>query len=370
MASIRPRPRSDGTTAWGVRWRHNGTTRSLAFNDEQSARDFAHNVEAHGTDEALRILDIIDAGNRELTLTQWLTRHVESLTGIQQATRDRYTAYIAHDIAPTIGSLPLSAVTETSIGRWVADLEQSQSTGKTIQNKHAFLSQGLKAAVRAGRIDRNPCEGRRLPRTLRKEMVFLSRDEFAQVHAAIGGRQPWSDLAMWLVTTGMRFGEATALTPADINLDDGLCRITRSWKYSGGYQRTLGTTKTRRSDRTISLPPQTVDIARRRIDAGGEWLFTLSSGREVAPQDFHNRAWRKAREVLLDEQGEGKKPRVHDLRHTCASWMIAAGVPLVVVSRHLGHEDIQTTANTYSHVDQTSGRAAAAAIGALFAAAD
>ncbi|WP_288337878.1 site-specific integrase [uncultured Gordonia sp.] len=366
MASVQFRPLADGTKRWRVLWREAGKQRNLTFWDEDSAGDFARDIDLHGAEEALRIRGVIDAGGREVTLTQWLRAHVDSLTGIQQATRDRYLSYITHDIAPTIGVMPLSAVTEATIGRWVTDL--GDASGKTVQNKHAFLSQGLKAAVRAGKIDRNPCEGRRLPRTLRQEMVFLSRAEFDRVHAAIGGRQPWSDLALWLVTTGMRFGEATALRPGDIDLDEGLCRISRSWKYSGSYQRTLGTTKTRRSDRTISLPPQAVEVARRRSVTDHEWLFSLSSGREVGPQDFHNRAWRKAREVLLNDKGEGKKPRVHDLRHTCASWMIAAGVPLVVVSRHLGHEDIQTTANTYSHVDQTSGRAAAAAIGAMFTA--
>ncbi|MGC5249551.1 tyrosine-type recombinase/integrase [Gordonia sp. DT219] len=366
MASVQYRPLADGTKRWRVLWREAGKQRNLTFWDEDSADDFARDIDLHGAEEALRIRGVIDAGGREVTLAQWLRAHVDSLTGIQQATRDRYLSYITHDIAPTIGVMPLSAVTEATIGRWVTEL--GDASGKTVQNKHAFLSQGLKAAVRAGKIDRNPCEGRRLPRTLRQEMVFLSRAEFDRVHTAIGGRQPWSDLALWLVTTGMRFGEATALRPGDIDLDEGLCRISRSWKYSGSYQRTLGTTKTRRSDRTISLPPQAVDIARRRADTDHEWLFALSSGREVGPQDFHNRAWRKAREALLNDKGEGKKPRVHDLRHTCASWMIAAGVPLVVVSRHLGHEDIQTTANTYSHVDQTSGRAAAAAIGAMFTA--
>lgn len=58
-------------------------------------------------------------------------------------------------------------------------------------------------------------------------------------------------------------------------------------------------------------------------------------------------------------------PRVHDLRHTCASWMIGAGVPLVVVSRHLGHEDITTTANVYSHLDRRSFDDAAEAIGRM-----
>ena len=69
--------------------------------------------------------------------------------------------------------------------------------------------------------------------------------------------------------------------------------------------------------------------------------------------------------LLKKAQGLAKIPgnlRIHDLRHTCASWMIGAGVPLVVVSRHLGHESIETTASVYSHVDRRSFAEAVAAI--------
>ena len=58
--------------------------------------------------------------------------------------------------------------------------------------------------------------------------------------------------------------------------------------------------------------------------------------------------------------GLTKSPRVHDLRHTCASWMIAAGVPLPIIQQHLGHESIQTTIGVYGHLDR---RSAADAIG-------
>ncbi|MCF3939962.1 tyrosine-type recombinase/integrase [Gordonia tangerina] len=362
MASIQSRPLKDGTPRWRVLWREGKDQKNQTFWDLAAAEEFKTNLELHGPDEAYRVLDLVDTVGRELTLTQWLKRHTQELTGIQQATRDRYTSYIDHDIAPTIGTLPLSAVTEATIGRWVAGME-STSSGKTLQNKHAFLSGALKAAVRDGRIDRNPCDNRRLPRTLKTEMVFLSKAEFDQIHGAIK-RDLWKDLALWLVSTGMRFGEATALQPGDVDLAEGTCRISRSWKYSGGYKRVLGTTKTRRSDRTINLPPQAVEIAQRR--QGGEWLFHNLAGNPVGPQDFYNQAWGEARKVLLNEAGEGKKPRVHDLRHTCASWMIAAGVPLVVVSRHLGHEDITTTAQVYTHLDRDGFRQAADAIGKLF----
>ncbi len=131
----------------------------------------------------------------------------------------------------------------------------------------------------------------------------------------------------------MRFGEATALRAEDIDLDRAECRITRAWKHDTGRKRTIGPPKSKRSVRTISLPTQAVEVVKRRIadPTVDEVLFCNSAGTAATTQEFYNRAWLEARKVLAP-----RAPRVHDLRHTCASWMIGAGVPLVVVSRHLG----------------------------------
>lgn len=362
MASINSRTHKDGSTTHRVLWREGKKQRSLSFVDIDSAERFRVNIDRHGPAEALSILNVVDTSS-EPTLSQWLTEHVDGLTGVQEGTRKRYRGYIVRDL-DGLGHLPLSAVTPAAVGAWVQRMEDAEVAGKTIQNKHAFLSGGLKSAVMAGRIDSNPCAGLRLPRTIRDEMVMLTPGEWKKIHAAISN-PVLADLAEWLVSTGMRFGEATALTDAAIDMGEGTCRITQAWKESGTYGQVLGVPKSRRSVRTINLPENAVAIAKRR--AGGEWIFRNGRGNPIRRQDFHNRAWSRASRVLLAGGGVGRKPRVHDLRHTCASWMIGAGIPIVVVSRHLGHEDITTTVNTYSHVDRASGAAAAEAIGKLMA---
>ena len=87
---------------------------------------------------------------------------------MQPATLTRYRTYVARDIDPVFGSMPVSAVTETTIAKWVKQLGGS---GKTIANKHGFLSGALNAAVRAGVIASNPCQGRRLPHARVEETV-------------------------------------------------------------------------------------------------------------------------------------------------------------------------------------------------------
>jgi len=357
MASIRSRKAANGTVTHTVMWRQDGKQRGLTFVDIGSATVFKSNVERLGSEAALQIIGVTDSG--EITLREWLEDHVDNLPGIIEGTRKQYKRYIAHDLAE-MGRQPLASITEATVAKWLLSMENPESgkkpSGKTIQNKHAFLSGALKAAVRAGKIDRNPCAGQRIMRSEKREMVMLTKAEFDKVHAEID-RELWADLAMWLVSTGMRFSEATALAPTSVDLVDATCRVTRAWK-KGANGLELGPPKSRRSVRTINLPSQAVEIARRRMRDGGEYLFVNSAGSPVRQQNFFNEGWAPARKVL----GKDRVPRIHDLRHTCASWMISAGVPLVVVSRHLAHEDITTTANVYGHVDRESGAAAAAAI--------
>lgn len=81
-------------------------------------------------------------------------------------------------------------------------------------------------------------------------------------------------------------------------------------------------------------------------------------GNRVTYEAFYKR-WYAARR----KHGIACSP--HDLRHTCASWMIAAGIPLPVIQSHLGHESITVTVGTYGHLDRSSRRAAADAVGQM-----
>ena len=203
MSSIRVRPRADGSTGYVLQWREAGKQHTATFNDHGAAVRHQRILDAAGPDELRRILDA-ETPIHTVTLTEWCRIHIDTRTGIQAATRDRYRSYVDHDIDPVIGALPLSSVTEHSIARWVQTLATDKS-GKTIRNKHAFLSGALAAAVRQA-TSTKPLRRRRLPRHDRKEMVFLSRAEFDLLLSHIP--EYWRPLTVWLVATGTRFSEA------------------------------------------------------------------------------------------------------------------------------------------------------------------
>jgi integrase len=355
MASIRPGKRKDQTPYWSVLYRLDGRQCSTSFNVERDADRFKLLVESAGAERARDAIGVAPPKAHEgLSVTEWLNLYIGHLTGVQRDTVERYRAYVKRDIGPNLGSLPLTVLSRDDIAAWINQMEADDDNAKTIKNKHGFLSAAMKGAVAAGHIGTNPCERVRLPRWDRKEMVFLTREDFAKVHAVLA--EHWRPLVSFLVSSGCRFGEATALRPADIDRDNHTVRIVRAWKYhSGGYE--IGVPKTKRSVRTINIPPSVLD----QLDYSGEWLFVSRSGGPVRITGFNPRVWKPAvAKAELDP-----RPRVHDLRHTAASWLIAAGIPLPVIQRRLGHESITTTVDLYGHLDRRSDAAAAEAISAL-----
>lgn len=372
MASIRTDERADGTTAYRVFFREpigdgkKTKQTCLTFDDPGIAEVFRAAVDKLGAARALELHRIERAPRRghqpdALTVTGWLNRHIDHLTGVRDGTIDAYRGYVRNDIGPVLGAIPLAELTEEDVALWVQGLEDDGAAPKTIANKHGFLSGALAAAV-PKHIKANPAAGRRLPRGDGDdhEMVFLTRDQFATLLAAV--TEPWRPMIEFLVASGCRLGEATALRPDDINLTNSTVRIVRAWNRSNsGYQ--IGPTKTKRSKRTISVAPKTL----AKLDLTGEWLFTnpgrgrRNAGGSVRPINLRRNVWYPA----IERAELDPAPRIHDLRHTCASWMIQSGVPLPVVSRHLGHESIQVTVDVYGHIDRTSAAAAADAIGEM-----
>ena len=364
MASIRSRRRADGTTAHAVMFTVDGRQTSVTFDDLDTAEKFRTLADTVGGARAMAawgIADVPKTLTRNLgpTLPEWLTAHIDQLTGCEQKTLDDYRRYVRRDITPFFGDLPLAALTPDDIARWVKHLETINSP-KTIANKHGFLSAALSKAVPA-HIPSNPAAGRRLPRGSGDddEMRMLTKQEFAALLAAT--TEYWRPLMEFLVASGARWGEVVALKPSDVDRKTGAVKIRRAWKYSSaGY--VIGPPKTKRSRRTIHVPARILD----QLDYSHEWLFINREGGPVRYVGFRRRVWDKAVErAKLDPP-----PTPHDLRHTCASWMLTGGIPATVVSRHLGHESIKITVDIYGDVDAASARMAADFMtGALSAAA-
>lgn len=381
MRAVEPSRTAGGKPRYKVRFRLDRVATSRTFTTSKAANDFAKLLDTLGPAEAARIFDEqLGADHDTLSLTGWAGEHIDSLSGVQDDTLKRYRAYVANDLG-TLGPLPITAITPEAVSRWVNKLAATGASGKTIKNKHGFLSAALEHAVLARLIPSNPCKGTRLPRTVTEPMVFLTHDEYARF---LGYVVPhWQPLVTTLFSTGLRWAEATALRVGDVDLDQATIGVTRAWKEG----RVIGAPKSKRSRRTISLAPETVELLRPLVQGrpADEWLFTNMQGGPVRHQTFHDNVWQPAVRLANGEPAQaakrvarrrdasgalitpaevplGKRPRIHDARHTCASWLLGAGVPINYVQAHLGHESITTTVDRYGHVMPAARQAIAGAM--------
>jgi integrase len=179
--------------------------------------------------------------------------------------------------------------------------------------------------------------------------------------------------ALWLVyaTTGMRRGEALALRWADLDLEASRATITET-VGSVAYAVVRGRPKSDRSRRSVALDPGTVAALRahrkaqaaERLALGpayadGGLVFTCEDGTPLHPERVSRLFDGRVRDSGLP------RIRLHDVRHTWATLALRAGVPLKVVSEHLGHTSIAVTADTYMHVSAAMERDAAETVAAL-----
>ena len=344
MAWIQTREHAS-RTVYAARFRIDGRQSTATWPTMAEAEKFKALVESAGPHKALEVhglKDTVKALPSRETVGEYLDAYIASLTGVERKTIAEYTRYAQSDLKP-LTHIPLAALTRVDVAGWVNGLKGS---GKTIQNKHGFLSGALKHAVKDGKLAGNPCEGMRLPRSEAAEMVFLTTDEYRLLRDCFS--EHYQPLVAFLVSSGARFSEAAALRPADVNRAEGTVRISRSWKkIPGGWE--LGAPKTKRSVRTIDVPADVLD----ELDYEHEWLFVNTSGNPVRTYGFRENVWNP---TVKKAQAKGleKRPRVHDLRHTCASWLIDDGNSLVYVQRHLGHESIKTTVDRYGHLANCS----------------
>ncbi|WP_083868509.1 tyrosine-type recombinase/integrase [Nocardia niigatensis] len=366
MSSLRMRI-SQGKPCYQLRFRHNGKQTSETFEDPTAAARWQEILDAVGPDEFLRLLDSERGakGTGAPPLSVAGEEYITNLTGIENGTRKRYRAFMRNDVLPFFGDIPSSALGELGVARWVNWLQlEVGNSAKTIANKHGFLFALCASLVKKSILTTNPCTDTQLPEITAAEMCFLDADEFAALWQEIPER--WRLLVKFMVAAGTRWGETTALRVGDVNPVQNTVHVHRAWKYTGG-KRILGAPKTKRSNRYLNLDAGLV--AELPLDGRkrSEFLFVNDNGDPIQITSFYKGVWvptldtihRDARDPL-----HGKRPRIHDLRHTCASWMLIGGAPPHVVQAHLGHESITTTVDRYGHFDRRSATAAAAMVAA------
>jgi len=342
-----------------------------SFFDEKGAREFGQLVDRVGGEAARSVLEARQSKDVGMpTLREYTMRYLDPesglITGIEPGTRAGYMSNAERSFLQVLGDYPLSAITKADVGKWVAWQESQSSSinkgknisAKTMKNYHSGLSAVLKSAVEEGIIPNNVAFRTRLSKGIKHEGVFLSRADFATLLHFTDDR--YKRFLLFLAGTGCRWGEATAVTWGDINFDvqPPTIRIDKAWKKSATGAPVLKHPKSSRAVRTISLWDELV-TALGEPGANDELVFpSPESGTHLWPGGFRSRVWLPAVEKAMDAEQCAligakpltKRPTVHDLRHTHASWLVASGAPLPFIQARMGHESITTTIGVYGHL--------------------
>lgn len=391
MTRITPRKRADGATSYRVQFRPPGkqTPTTETFDSAEAAQKFIDLAGRVGWAAAQDVRQATTSSRGTPTLATWFERHLDDLAAsVTPGTIYGYRREAARTWLPHLGAYPIDMITRQQITRWVAWQRKQETlrsanarrraaaegttpppvqlvSTKTIANAHGLLSSVLQSAATEYGCP-NPAVGVTLPSDRQADgMAFLTPAEFDQLLTAIPAHhQP---AIAFLAGSGCRWGEMTALVAADFDLaaEVPVVRVSKAWKKDAAGRYYLGSPKTRRGVRTVTLDDTTVAAVRHLIDnrPADQLVFQALHGGRLHSQNFQPRVWQPA----VRASGITKRPRIHDLRHSHASWLIGAGVPLPVIQYRLGHESIKTTVDRYGHLMPGAGDLAAAAIGRVLA---
>jgi integrase len=197
----------------------------------------------------------------------------------------------------------------------------------------------------------NPTDGVRKPKAARKlesvesviDSNILTPSEYERLLEATPAEHRCA--VQFLFQTGVRLGELRGLAWSDLDFDGARVLIRRQ---RSGLTGELTEPKTEAGIRWIDLPSGLVMELRK---------LKLRSGASKFPFEFDERNWRTRVWYRALHNAQLRRVRIHDARHTCASWLLATGADVVAVSRRLGHSDPGVTLKVYSHFVQRRGAA-------------
>jgi integrase len=225
---------------------------------------------------------------------------------------------------------------------------------------HGLISAALDRCV-PERIPVNPCKRVDLPTSDEAgDLIrFLTFAEFERIKEALPDR--YKPFVLFLVVTGARLGEATAVTVRDVLFDAftsehgtkvSAVRINKAWKRLENSQWVVKMPKNPWSKRTVSISKPLADELRKLCEGRGpdEYLFVNEHGGHVRESVFYEMYKGRLGKIREVDPSFTADPTIHDLRHTSASWLIQGGWDLFKIARRLGHRDTSMIDRVYGHL--------------------
>jgi integrase len=352
MASIAKR--ADGR--WRARYRDPA--------GKEHARHFDRKIDAQrwldSVTTAVQTGLYVDPNKGKVAVGAWAARWLDGQAHLKPSTHERYAGILREHVLPHWSDRRLAEVSHADVQGWITRLAATRSPA-TVRKVHRVFSLLLKAAVKDGRLARNPADDVNLPRVVLREHRYLKHE---QVHAlaealakpaAVSKHRRLHEreddakrlIVLFLAYTGVRFGELAALRVGRLDFLRRRALIAESVTVVQGRGQVWGTPKSHER-REVPIPRFLIDELARHVSGKSpdELVFAgVRGGTAMRAAIFRRAGFDKAAEVI---GVPGLHP--HELRHTAASLAIASGANVKVVQQMLGHKSATVTLDQYGHL--------------------
>ncbi|URZ15777.1 Tyrosine recombinase XerC [Clostridium felsineum DSM 794] len=299
---------------------------------------------------------------------EWLNKYVKPLRKI--STYNRYKELVNKYLIPTLGTINIINITSYHIEQLLLANKKNISSS-TLQSIYTIINTIMNRALKLKIIKENPCKYVDRPKRKKFTPDVLEPNEIQEIFKILDLSDEYDymfNVALRLVLElGLRRGELAGLEWSSINYIEHVLIIKNNLIYTNGHVK-MTTPKTQESNRIIYVSDSILDLLKdlhnkqlqhkiaaqefyednifdgKKYDLIMKWC----SGKYIHPMFYTN----KIRKVLKLAK-INKAIRFHDLRHTNATLLLEQGINLKVIQERLGHKDISTTANIYSHVNKT-----------------
>lgn len=329
------------------------------------------------------IQDGISSTSANMTLNQLFDLYMNTKSNIRETTRVLYLTYWSANIKPSILSdMKISQIKQLHVKKWIIELKDKGAKTSSIKAYKTLLTSVFQFAVDNDYIRRNPCRNcdqdkaepstkTALTKRQQEKLVdFLENDDLYKVYYP---------LILFILNTGLRAGEVCGLTKDDIDMKKGVVHVRKQLGYRNigdGYQYYWQPLKTAAGHRDIPLTP----AAKKALIMEKELDFAL--GRRAKEQEVAGRSGivfinnrgmalnsysidgtikriisvynqRESKEAETENREPELLPHisVHILRHTFCTRSVESGINIKTVQYLMGHSEIATTLNIYTHVN-------------------
>ncbi len=271
---------------------------------------------------------------------QWLQIYK---TKVKESTYESCTSIYEIHILPVFGQTKIQDIKVQDCQEFALSLKDYVK-GKEY---YGYAKRIVDYAIKMNYTKNNPFNNVILPKFKKgkKQINYLTTEEVSTLLEYFKNNQYRYTLFRLMIYTGLRRGETLALTWKDINFENKTLSVNKTLSI-GNYKKTvLLTPKTETSKRTIDLDDKTIlELKKLKIQSKHNLIFPNRRGQYARLSSIADKLNQATKETSI------KKIRVHDLRHTHASLLFASGANIKYVQERLGHNNIQTTMNVYTHV--------------------